>query len=67
MGIELKAILEKHNFDIDGFRDGRADITPRLYDDLFVYYVEEMPYGTAKARDGDPYEWIEYALLDDLR
>ena len=31
-----------------------------LYDALFWYYCHngEMPYGTAKARDGDPVEWI---------
>ena len=31
-----------------------------LYDALFQYYCHngEMPYGTAKARDGDPVEWI---------
>ncbi len=25
---------------------------------LFVYYMDEMPYGTQKARTGDPYEWL---------
>ena len=36
-------------------------ITDEMYDVLFDYYTEsgEMPYGTAKARDGDPMEWIE--------
>lgn len=36
-------------------------ITDDMYDALFDYYTEsgEMPYGTAKARDGDPMEWIE--------
>ena len=29
-----------------------------LYVALFELCVEEMPYGTAKARDGDPVEWI---------
>ena len=32
-----------------------------LYDKLFQYYVFEtgqMPYGTAKARTGDPFDWI---------
>ena len=39
-----------------------------LYDALFDYYFDsgEMPYGTAKARDGDPYEWIE-RKIDDLK
>lgn len=48
-----------------------------LYDALLNYYMEngEMPYGTAKARDGDPYEWLSDKLeqvlgnadLDDNR
>ena len=48
-----------------------------LYNALFDYYTEngEMPYGTAKARDGDPYEWLADKLstvlgnvdLDDNR
>jgi len=30
----------------------------KYYDDLYDYYSDEMPYGTAKARTGDPYEWM---------
>lgn len=29
-----------------------------LYDALYEHYFEEMPYGTSKARDGDPDQWI---------
>ena len=36
-----------------------------LYQALFDYYQDEMPYGTQKARDGDPVEWIN-DRLDDL-
>ena len=32
--------------------------------DLFGYYQDEMPYGTQKARDGDPTEWLENRLSD---
>lgn len=28
------------------------------YDTLFDFYSGEMPYGTAKARTGDPVQWI---------
>jgi hypothetical protein len=31
---------------------------PELYNKLFDYYATYMPYGTAKARDGDPDVWI---------
>lgn len=25
---------------------------------LYEYYEDEMPYGTMKARDGDPEQWL---------
>ena len=43
---------------------------PTIYDKLFQYFAfdpdadEQMPYGTAKARDGDPYVWIANKLAD---
>lgn len=37
-----------------------------LYSKLFEYYMDEMPYGVQKARDGDPYEWIYERLIDDF-
>ena len=40
---------------------------PTIYDKLFQYFAfdtQEMPYGTAKARDGDPYVWIADKLAD---
>ena len=43
---------------------------PTIYDKLFQYFAfdpdadEQMPYGTAKARDGDPYVWIADKLAD---
>lgn len=45
---EVVAIIENDDFDGD------------TYDKLFDYYCNsgEMPYGTAKARDGDPHQWI---------
>ena len=50
--------------------DGKEDYDlivnyPDLYEKLYDYYAFEtaqMPYGTAKARDGDPDVWI----LDQL-
>jgi len=40
------------------------DVTP--YDIFFDYYREEMPYGTQKARDGDPYVWLADRLAEEL-
>lgn len=39
---------------------------PELYDKLYEYYVNDMPYGTAKARTGDPYDWILDHVEDDM-
>mgnify|MGYP001263060064 CR=1 FL=1 len=36
-----------------------------LYYDLFIHFQDEMPYGTQKARDGDPVEYI-HNELDNL-
>jgi len=59
---EVKKILIKHNalhLDIDQLDDSD------LMFDLFGHFQEEMPYGTQKARDGDPDEYI-YNKLEDL-
>jgi len=40
-----------------------------IYEKLYDYYAfrtNEMPYGTMKARTGDPYEWIYERLHTDL-
>ena len=58
---EVKAILAKHG--VSNIDDMELD--GELYQDLFDYYSDEMPYGTQKARDGDPMEWI-ISRLDDL-
>ena len=37
------------------------------FEELFEYFCRngEMPYGTAKARTGDPYQWI-YDRVDAM-
>jgi len=64
----LKEIIAKHQVDVDLFVNG-SDLSEELYDDLFEYYaftVAEMPYGTAKARTGDPFEWITNRFESDV-
>ena len=59
---KVKAILIKHDvlhMDIDQLDD------PKLMEDLYGHFQEQMPYGTQKARDGDPDEFI-YDALEDL-
>ena len=64
---ELKAILDQHPEAVEGFKNGE-DISdyPDFYEALFTHYSEngEMPYGTQKARDGDPIDWIANKLDD---
>ena len=50
----LKSLgITKESFaEIDDFMD--ADI----YDSLYERFMHEMPYGTAKARTGDPHQWL---------
>lgn len=51
-----------------GFEDELADIIENnasISCDLFLFcwdlpgFIEDMPYGTQKARTGDPYLWME--------
>ena len=59
---EVKKILIKHDVlhkDIDQLDDSI------LMFDLYGHFQEQMPYGTQKARDGDPDEYI-YDKLEDL-
>ena len=56
---KVKAILIKHDVlhkEIEDLDD------PKLLEDLYNHFQEDMPYGTQKARDGDPDEFIYDAL-----
>jgi len=47
---------------------GDLDEHPDLYEALFDYYLlnGEMPYGVAKARTGDPIEWVTQRFDTDV-
>ena len=63
---EVMAIMAKHPQDVERMKQaGEINMASGLYTALFRYYQEEMPYGTQKARDGDPHEFI-MDRLDDL-
>ena len=57
----LKAILDQYSEAYADYKAG-GDLTDsnEFYEALFDYFSNngEMPYGTQKARDGDPVEWI---------
>ena len=64
-GATLRHIINTHRRDVKDFlQDGTP--TNELWDALFDYYSPDMPYGTAKARTGDPIEWVFNRLSDDL-
>ena len=55
---------------IDDVQSGEIDIdrvSTKLMDKLYEHFVADMPYGTQKARDGDPTEYIIDHLHEILR
>lgn len=41
------------------------NLDENLFEKLCKFYEQDMPYGTQKARDGDPLEWILHRLEAD--
>ena len=64
-GATLKHILNTYKRDVLDFEQ-HGDMSDSLYDALYDYYFDDMPYGVKKARDGDPYEWVADRFASDL-
>lgn len=66
-GETLDHILDRFKHEVKKFEQG-GDLDDDLYDALYDYYSNsgEMPYGTMKARTGDPYEWVTQRLDQEL-
>ena len=62
---EVADIIAKHLGSVRPLTDD--DLTGDLGEALYEYFLNsgDMPYGTAKARDGDPDQWI-YDRMDSL-
>jgi len=64
-------IIQQHQDEYKKFMDtGDLMDAPTIYEKLFAYFSssdasDQMPYGTMKARDGDPYVWL-VNKLDEL-
>ena len=58
-------ILHHYSAEVKKFKK-EHDLDERLYDALYDYYSEDMPYGIKKARDGDPYAWVSDRFDEDL-
>jgi len=63
----LQHIIGKFKHEVKNFIKGE-ELDHDLYEALFDYYFNagEIPYGTAKGRDGDPYEWISDRFDQDV-
>lgn len=58
---KMQAILDQYEDSWRAFKaGGEVDDNPEFYDALFNYFADsgEMPYEVARARIGDPIEWI---------
>jgi hypothetical protein len=66
-GETLGHIMDRFKHEVDQFEKG-GDLDNDLYYALFDYYSDhgEIPYGVAKGRDGDPFEWVTDRLDQEL-
>jgi hypothetical protein len=64
-GSTLEHIKDTFRRDVKDFSQS-GEMSDALYDALYDYYFDDMPYGTKKARDGDPYEWISDRFAQDI-
>jgi hypothetical protein len=66
-GETIDHILNRFKHEVKTFEQG-GELDNDLYEALFDYYSDqgEIPYGIAKGRDGDPYEWVAQNLQSHL-
>jgi hypothetical protein len=66
-GEALDHVLDRFKHEVKNFQAG-GDLDQDLYHALYDYYTSkgEMPYGVAKARDGDPYNWVADKLGQEI-
>ena len=64
-GSTLAHIMTTHQRDVRDFAQ-TGEMSSDLYDALYDYYFDDMPYGVKKARSGDPYEWISDRFAEDI-
>ena len=63
----MRHIVSKFKHEVKNFIAGQ-ELSDDLYHALYDYYSDhgEMPYGTMKGRDGDPYEWVHMRFDQDV-
>jgi predicted RNA-binding Zn-ribbon protein involved in translation (DUF1610 family) len=62
----LQAIVRRFGKEVREFAEG-GDFDQDLFEALYDYYFDDMPYGVKKARDGDPYEWVADHFHDAIQ
>ena len=64
----LEHIISKFKHEVKNFVNG-GDMDSDLYEALFDYYADsgEIPYGIAKGRTGDPFEWVTQRFDQDVK
>ena len=65
--IKLKHIEDTFKRDIEDFKQ-TGDMSDALYDALYDYYFDDMPYAVKKGKDEhqDPYQWIGDRFAQDI-
>ena len=63
----LDIILQDYPEAVEEFKQS-GELSDELYQALYDFYLNsgEMPYGVAKAREGDPYNWVADQLTQAL-
>ena len=64
-GSTLDHIADKFKRDIRDF-EATGNLSDDLFDALYDYYQDDMPYGVQKGRTGDPHDWIADRITTDL-
>ena len=62
----LDKIAHQYSKEVKDFM-ASGDLDDDLFSALYDYYFDDMPYGTKKARDGDPYEWVAGRFHQDMK
>jgi len=64
-GHTLDYILQRFSREVADFKE-TGELDRDLFEALYDYYFDDMPYGIKKARTGDPDEWISDRLANEL-
>jgi hypothetical protein len=63
-GGTLDHICDRFGKEVRDFETS-GEMSDDLFHALYDYYFDDMPYGTKKGRDGDPYEWVSDRFAQD--